>query len=426
MIPTKPAPEELPPSTPEEPTGAEPGVAPALPKPDPRHQEALRARLATRPVATMVILAAIAAVYGLELLLGGGDSLPVLSALGGLSRPAVLEQHEVWRLVSHAFVHAGFVHVAMNGWVLYVIGVRVEQMLGTARFVVYYTAAVLGGGLMTLFTSDAIITVGASGGLFGLLAAEAAFVFTSRSHLLPPHIRSARQRAAVINLALNIGISLQPHISLSAHAGGAIVGAALMLLGFAPHASDTSTTSSLPLRGLAGLATLTLAAGLVLGVGFSGALTLHGAPALVRRDIPALGWSAEVPDGLTAHEPTVTPQITEVVFGDIASDPALIALARIPRDDAPSPENDEAQLAGIAQLFATPPDQATTESVTRTTVGGDPAVLGRYSYESGLVMRRLAVVRPTDLVRVETLVWSAFEGEYGEASATVAASLRPL
>lgn len=417
MIPTKPAIEEPLVET------AAPKVEPPPPHP---HQQALRARLSTRPIATLGLLAAIAVVFVLELLLGGSDSLPVLSALGGLSRSAVVDDHQIWRLVSHSFVHGGFVHVAMNSWVLYIVGIRVEQMLGTARTLIYYTAAVIGGGLMTLVTSDAVMTVGASGGLFGLLAAESVFVFTSRSHLLPPMVRSARQRGAVINLMLNIGISLQPNISLSAHAGGAIVGASLMLIGFAPHAEDARTSASLPVKALSALALLLLVGGFVGGVGFSGALQLHQAPTLLRRDLPALGWSAEVPTTLAPHDPRVAPGVSEIVFGDISQDPALVSLARIARDDEPNPANDEAQLQMIEQALDQAPQDTMRDSVERTTIGEHPAVLGHYTYSNGLILRRLIVLRPGEVLRVETLVWAAFETAYADASTQMAESVQPM
>lgn len=412
----------------------EPDAPPAEPAPEDEvkdalaeaHDAALRARLATRPVATMVLLAILAAVFGIEMLLGGAESVPVLNALGGLNHDAVFGG-QVWRVVSHSFLHASFVHIGLNGYVLYVVGMRVEQMLGTARAIVLYTAAVVGGGLMALFTSSAVVTVGASGGLFGLLAAESIFVFTSRSHLLPPLVRSARQRAAVINLVLNLGISLQPNVSLSAHAGGAIVGAGLMLLGFAPDAHDASTRAPAFVRMLAVLSTVLLAGSLACGLALSGAPTLLAGPTLTRTALPALGWSAELPSALMPHpDATTDGAVVELAFGDIARDPALLAIARIPRDEPSTPESDEHQTSQLEVALATPPPQSTLESVRRTTSGDRPAVVARYSYPSGVVLQRYVVVRVADIARVDTLAWPAFEAVYTESAARTASSIQPL
>jgi rhomboid protease GluP len=390
------------------------------------HMAALRARLSTRPVATLVLLAVLVAVFAVELLLGGSESVPVLNALGGLNHDAV-SSGQVWRIVSHSFLHASFVHIGLNGWVLYVVGQRVEQMLGTARTIVFYTVAVVGGGVMAFFTSSAVVTVGASGGLFGLLAAESIFVFTSRSHLLPPLVRAARQRGAVINLLLNLGISLQPNVSLSAHAGGAIVGAGLMLLGFAPHAEDATTKAPPFVRMLAVGSTVLLGVSLACGLALSGATALLAGPTLVRTPIPALGWSAELPASLAAHEEaSATGAVIEQAFGEIQRDPALVAIARIPRDEPSTPVTDEASMTQLETALATPPSQTTVQSVRRTTCGDRPALVARYSYPSGVVLQRYLVVRATDIARIDTLAWPAFEAAYTATAAQTASSIQPL
>ena len=389
-------------------------------------EAALRARLTTRPNGTRAILAAILGVYALETVLGGGDSLPVLNALGGLNHDEVFAG-QVWRVVSYSFLHAGFIHIAMNAWVLWIVGVRVEQMLGTARLVVLYTAAVIGGGLMSLFTSGASVTVGASGGLFGLLAAESIFVFTSRSHLLPEAVRAARQRGAVINLVLNLGISLQPHVSLSAHAGGAIIGAGLMLLGFAPHAEDANTKAPVGVRAVAAGCVALLAVALACGLGLSGARELVAGPRLVRTTLPELGWSAEMPAALAAHgEASTSGGVVERAFGDIERDPAVVAIARIARDDVASAEHDSLRLAEFETAMSAAPPQSTVLGVTHTVVGDRPALIGRYSYPSGVVLQRFVVLRTTDIARVDTIAWPAFEPAYADAASHIAASIQPL
>lgn len=423
MIPTKASPEQArePDETPED-------ARPEPPPEDPQaraHEAALRARLATRPVATMALLAAIAAVFGIELLLGGSSSIPVLNALGGLNHDAVFAG-EVWRLASHSFLHASVVHIAMNGWVLYVIGQRVEQMLGTARLLVLYVAAVIGGGLVALFTSSAVVTVGASGGLFGLLAAESVFVFTSRSHLLPPMVRAARQRGAIINLLLNLGVSLQPNVSLSAHAGGALVGAALMLAGFAPAADDASTKAPALVRALAGLGTLVLGASLACGLFLSGAPGLLGEPTLARTSLPELGWSVELPENLAPVAETASDGgIVERAFGDIQRDPAVVAVARIARDQFGA-DADARAMDEIETALRTPPAQTTLEDVHRTTCGDRPAVVARYSYPSGVVLQRYFVVRTGELARIDTVAWPGFADTYLETAGRTAASITPL
>jgi membrane associated rhomboid family serine protease len=79
-----------------------------------------------------------------------------------------------WQLVSYAFLHAGFWHIFMNMLVLVMFGPEVERLLGTRRFQFYYFTCVVGAGLAQLAVgllspASAAPTVGASGGIFGVL-----------------------------------------------------------------------------------------------------------------------------------------------------------------------------------------------------------------------------------------------------------------
>jgi membrane associated rhomboid family serine protease len=86
---------------------------------------------------------------------------------GGLS-------FEPWQLVSYGFLHFEFWHLAANMFALYIFGPDVEQLLGSAHFRVFYLVCVIGAGATQLLVTATIYpspypTVGASGGIFGLL-----------------------------------------------------------------------------------------------------------------------------------------------------------------------------------------------------------------------------------------------------------------
>ena len=81
---------------------------------------------------------------------------------------------EPWQLVSYAFLHASPMHLFFNMFALYMFGPDVEDLLGSARFRVFYLACVLGAALTQLIVTATIYpspfpTLGASGGIFGLL-----------------------------------------------------------------------------------------------------------------------------------------------------------------------------------------------------------------------------------------------------------------
>ncbi|HVN99065.1 MAG TPA: rhomboid family intramembrane serine protease [Steroidobacteraceae bacterium] len=81
---------------------------------------------------------------------------------------------EPWQLVSYAFLHANPMHLLFNMFALYMFGPDVEDLLGTKRFRVFYLVCVVGAAVTQLAVTATIHpspypTLGASGGIFGLL-----------------------------------------------------------------------------------------------------------------------------------------------------------------------------------------------------------------------------------------------------------------
>jgi membrane associated rhomboid family serine protease len=81
---------------------------------------------------------------------------------------------EPWQLLTYAFLHANFLHIFTNMFALWMFGPDTERLLGTRRFWIYYLVCVLGAALtQTWVTAEwwpaSGPTVGASGGIFGVL-----------------------------------------------------------------------------------------------------------------------------------------------------------------------------------------------------------------------------------------------------------------
>jgi len=135
-----------------------------------------------------------------------------------------------WQLVSYAFLHGGLTHLAFNMFGLYMFGSPLERVLGPNRFLVYYFACVITAALTQLVvlgvSGEYIPTVGASGGVFGLLLGFAVLFPRQRVVLLiPPIPMSARTFAivyAVIELAL--GVAGSSSVAHFAHLGGMVGG----------------------------------------------------------------------------------------------------------------------------------------------------------------------------------------------------------
>jgi len=136
-----------------------------------------------------------------------------------------------WQLLSYAFLHGSLMHLVFNMYGLWMFGRELELLLGRRVFFQLYFASVLAAGIMqvlvTTFTGGMYPTVGASGGLFGLLLAYAMF-FPNRMILLiiPPIPMRARTFVFVYAaLELFLGVTgTQAGVAHFAHLGGMIGG----------------------------------------------------------------------------------------------------------------------------------------------------------------------------------------------------------
>lgn len=140
-----------------------------------------------------------------------------------------------WQLVTYSFLHGGFVHLAFNMLALAMFGAPLEYTWGERRFLTYYLVSVVGAGLCQLLVgsyalsqgADPYPTIGASGGVFGLLLAYGMLFPNQRVMLLfPPIPMKARTLVIVYGLfELGVGITgLQPGVAHFAHLGGMLFG----------------------------------------------------------------------------------------------------------------------------------------------------------------------------------------------------------
>jgi membrane associated rhomboid family serine protease len=92
----------------------------------------------------------------------------------------VLQAGAWWQIVSYMFVHSGWGHIFFNMLALFLFGIQLEQRMGSTEFLLYYFVSGIGAGLATVLINSAtgqgmVPVVGASGAIFGLLLAFAAF-----------------------------------------------------------------------------------------------------------------------------------------------------------------------------------------------------------------------------------------------------------
>jgi len=141
----------------------------------------------------------------------------------GISAPVGVAHGEWWRLITSMFLHANFLHIAMNMYSLYFAGTILEQVIGRWRFALLYFAAGIAGSAGALVWSPNTPTLGASGAIFGILGAL--FVLERRGN-----ISTEGRIAGLIVINLIITFALSSYISVGAHVGGLIGGIALMFM----------------------------------------------------------------------------------------------------------------------------------------------------------------------------------------------------
>jgi rhomboid protease GluP len=155
-----------------------------------------------------------------------------LYQFGAKFRESIL-QGEWWRLVTAGFLHGGLMHIAMNLWVLYDLGPQVEEVFGTARYVVIYLVATAGGFLASTYWADTL-SIGASAALFGLIGAMIALGVRSQTSM-GLAIRGLYIRYAIGGLLF--GLLPYFHIDNAAHIGGLVAGFVTAYLAGTPRFS---------------------------------------------------------------------------------------------------------------------------------------------------------------------------------------------
>lgn len=143
----------------------------------------------------------------------------------GALRPVEVADGEPWRILSHAFLHGGILHLLINLAVLLQLGPLLELSLGSPRFLALYVVSALGGGIAVCLVRTPLETVvGGSGALFGMLGAVLALGMRSGRHTLQFFEEGAgKQIVALIAVNLVAGW-LFPMISNTAHVGGLVAG----------------------------------------------------------------------------------------------------------------------------------------------------------------------------------------------------------
>lgn len=180
------------------------------------------------PVITYSIMVLCGLVFAAQVLSANFGDNEVTRTLWYAPLYSMPQLFEPWRMLTAMFTHStGFVfHILFNMLALWLFGRNLEQMIGRGAFLLLYIFSGLGGSLGVMLwayvdvQSLQVATVGASGAIFGLLAATLVAYKAARVNVT----------SLAVLIAINFAIGLLPGASISwqAHLGGMIVGALTM------------------------------------------------------------------------------------------------------------------------------------------------------------------------------------------------------
>jgi rhomboid protease GluP len=338
---------------------------------------------------------------------------------------------EWWRFVACTFLHGGVLHVALNIFVLWVLGRSLEPIIGMSRFLfIYFASGLVGSAASSQFVVGQ--SVGASGAIWGLLGAHAALAFYTRP-LLPSALIGLARRTAATNLALNLVNSFNPHVDAAAHVGGGLMGVLILVLMALSGRLSSHGRASPPagawLRAAAALLSVLFVVGCVQGIIAGRPWELDRAPQLSKVDLPGSPWSVALPRGQTTR--SASAEGTSLAFGDLSHDPTVIDISWAPFTDGPSVREPRDELSMILRQLATVPD-GMQQLIPPRIVRDDrrPArsyVAVRYRYASNdeVVDDRAIGIVEGALVRVDVIAWEALPRAYDGLAGRILASLEP-
>ncbi|RME82556.1 MAG: rhomboid family intramembrane serine protease [Caldilineae bacterium] len=154
-----------------------------------------------------------------------GQDIP---ALLGMKINRLIDAGQMWRLITPVLLHGSLIHLGFNMYALYVLGPGLERIYGPWRFLALYLLGAFGGNVLSYVLTPGP-SLGSSTAIFGLLAAQGAFLYQHRG------LFGARSRAALMNIVMvaviNFIIGLSPGIDNWGHLGGFVAGGLFAYLG---------------------------------------------------------------------------------------------------------------------------------------------------------------------------------------------------
>lgn len=176
-----------------------------------------------RPYVTYTLIGICVVVYLVQMATQTYLGVDLPAALG-VKANNLIEQGQLWRLVTPIFLHGYILHVAFNMYALFNLGPSLEKFYGRWRFLALFLLSGFAGNVMSFMFSK-YQSLGSSTAIFGLLAAEGVLLYQNREFFGNIARRALTQVVVIAAINLFIGLTPGARIDNWGHIGGVLGGA---------------------------------------------------------------------------------------------------------------------------------------------------------------------------------------------------------
>ncbi len=183
------------------------------------------------PYYSIILIAALVVVAAFQIMVDGKNSILFggleSTKIAGFLKPAFLHG-EYWRILTGASLHGGLIHLGFSCYAFYVLGKLVETLSNRAHLAVVFLLSAIGGGILSLIFFPDGASVGASGGIVGLLGYLAVYGYRRRELLTSAFLKNMLFNIAfmaIIGISVNYSEESVVKIDNFGHLGGLLTGA---------------------------------------------------------------------------------------------------------------------------------------------------------------------------------------------------------
>ncbi len=172
----------------------------------------------SKPYFTYVLVACIVVVTLCQMTVDLDQAVEI----AGFVKSDFANKGELWRILTGATLHGGILHLYFNGQALYGFGSLIEFLSNRAHLAIVFLLAITGGGILSFFLMPDVASIGASGGIMGLIGYLAIYGYRRKQQLPPDFLKSMLINVGFIAA---FGIIAYQIVDNFAHLGGLMTGA---------------------------------------------------------------------------------------------------------------------------------------------------------------------------------------------------------